>query len=256
MERKRLILFSVISTVCLIAAVVIILVYLNMSADTPEVHLPEATAGISSDVNNEGEGGENVNKLNFAELRPDTVQYILAIIDKPKSYSCNYVVESFWEDGSSYCDVAVYVKDSVFSVTVLNDAYLKRSIFTEEDFYIWYIDEKGYYEGKRGAALADEKIADAVQMSGSYENLMELDPEHIIETDYIEVDGVYCVYVKAEMGQLGYISEYYIYPDTGLLLKNEIYDDDTLVYRMTGGDVMLTAPDNEYFTLPGGKIVS
>lgn len=256
MERRRLILFSVISTVCLVAAVVIILVYLNMSADTPEVHLPEATAGISSDINNEGEGGENVNKLNFAELRPDTVQYILAIIDKPKSYSCNYSVESFWEEGSSYFDVAVYVKDNVFSVEILNDAYFKRSIFTEEEFYIWYIDEKDYYKGTRGTALADDKIADAVQMSGSYESLLELEHEQIIETDYIEVDGIYCIYVKAETGRFGYISEYYIYPDTGLLLKNEIYDGDTLIYRMTGGDVMLTAPDDNYFTLPGGKIVS
>ena len=93
-------------------------------------------------------------------------------------------------------------------------------------------------------------------MSGSYESLMELEHEQIIETDYIEVDGIYCIYVKAETGRFGYISEYYIYPDTGLLLKNEIYDGDTLIYRMTGGDVMLTAPDDNYFTLPGGKIVS
>ena len=214
MERKRLILFSGISIVCLITAVIIILVYLNMSADTPEVHLPKETAGISSDVNNEGEGREDVNKLNFAELRPDTVQYILEIIEKPKSYSCNYSVESFWEDGRAYFDVSVYVKDDVFSITILNDAYLKHCIFTDEEFYIWYIDEKDYYEGKRGTAISDEKIADAVQMSGSYKSLMELDPEQIIETDYIEIDGVYCVYVKAEMGQLGYISEYYIYPDT------------------------------------------
>jgi len=256
MERKRLILFSVISTVCLIAAVVIILIYLNMSADTPEVHLPEATSGISSDVNNEGEGGEEINQLNFAELRPDTVQYILGIIEKPKSYSCNYIVESFWDGGRSYFDVSVYVKDDVFSVTILNDAYLKHCIFTDEEFYIWYVDEKDYYEGKRGAALDDEKIADAVQMSGSYKNLMELDAKQIIETDYVEVDGVYCVYVKAGMGQFGYTSEYYIYPDTGLLLKNEIYDGDTLVYRMNGGDVMLTAPYDEYFTLPGGRFIS
>ncbi len=256
MERRKLILFSVISSICIVAAVVIILLYLNKTTDTPEVHLPQATAGISSDTNNEGEGGGEFNKLNYAELRPDTVQYILEIIEKPKSYSCNYIVESYWENGNAYFDVSVYVKDNVFSVDILSDAYMKRCIFTDEDYYIWYVDEKDYFQGKVGTALGSEKIADTVQMSGSYKDLMDLESSKILETDYVEVEGVYCVYVKAEIGQLGYISEYYIYPDTGLLFRNEIYDGETLVYRMNSNNIMLTVPYNEYFTLPGGKLIS
>lgn len=256
MERGRLIRFSIVSAVCIIAAVVIVLIYLNMSTDTAEVRLPEETAGISSGVDSSGEGREEVNTLTYAELRPDTVQYILEIIEKPKSYSCRYTVESFWDGGSGVFDVAVYVKDSVFSVSILNDSYLKRCIFTDEDYYIWYVDDRDYYHGQRGSALGEERIADAVQMSGSYKTLMELEPEAISETSYIEVDGVYCIYVKAEVGELGYTSEYYIYPDTGLLLKNEVYDGEKLVYRMNSSDVMLSAPYDEYFTLPGGKVVS
>ena len=256
MESKRLVLFTAISSICIIAAIVIILVSLSTTADTPEVHLPVETHGISSDVNNEGMGMGELNELNYAALRPDTVQYILKIIEQPKSYSCKYAIESFWDDGSGYFDVSVYVKDEIYSVMILNDAYLKRCIFTDEKFYIWYIGEEDYYEGNRRSVLGEEKITDAVQMSGSYKSLMELDPEQIIETDYIDVDGVYCIYVKAKMGQFGYISEYYIYPDTGLLLKNEIYDGDKLVYRMSSSDMMLTAPYDEYFTLPGGKVVS
>lgn len=256
MERGRFIRFSAISMVCLIAAVIIVLIYLNMSTDTAEVHLPAQTAGISSDVDSDGDGIGELNTLTYAELRPDTVQYILEIIEKPKSYSCRYTVESFWEGGSSAFDVAVYVKDSVFSVTLLNDSYMKRCIFTDDEYYIWYIDEREYYHGRRGSALDEERIADAVQMSGSYKTLMELDTSSILETSYVEVDGIYCVYVNAEVGELGYRSEYYIYPDTGLLLKNEIYDGETLIYRMNSSDAMLSAPNDDYFTLPNGKLVS
>ena len=256
MKRGRLVMFSIVSTVCIIAAVVIILVYLNMSADTAEVRLPAETSGVSSDVGDSGGGREELNSLTYAELRPDTVQYILEIIEKPKSYSCRYTVESFWDGGSANSDVSVYVKDGIFSVSILNDAYLKRCIFTDEAYYIWYIDEPEYYQGQRGEAVGEEQIADAVQMSGSYKVLMELDPESILETDYVEVDGVYCVYVNAYVGELGYRSEYYIYPDTGLLHRNEIYDGETLIYRMNSSDVMLSAPYDEYFTLPGGTIVS
>lgn len=256
MERGRFIMFSVISAVSLIAAVVIILVYLNMSADTAEVHLPEETAGISSDVSSGGSGEDILNMPVLAELRPDTVQYILEIIEKPKSYSCNYEVESFWEGGSGYFDVGVYAKDDVISVSLLNDAYFKRCIFTDDEYYIWYIGEKEYYHGIRGASLDDEKISDAIQMSGSYKDLLELDPEAILDTEYLKVDGVYCIYAKAQIGDLGYVSEYYIYPDTGLLLKNEVYDGDKLIYRMNSRDIMLSAPNDEHFLLPGGKIVS
>ena len=256
MERKRLVLFTVISSVCIIAAIVIILVYLNTADDTPEVHLPAETSGISSDISSDGTGVGELNRPNYAELRPDTVQYILQIIEKPKSYSCNYLVESFWNDGNAYFDVSVYVKDDIFSVTILNDAYYKRCIFTDEEFYIWYLDDKNYYEGIRSDTLSDEKIADAIQMSGSYKDLLALEYEDIIATDYVNIDGVYCIYVKAKIGQFGYISEYYIYPDTGLLLKNEIYDGEKLVYRMNSADMMLTVPHDEYFTLPGGKLVS
>lgn len=256
MERGRFILFSVISGVCLIAAVIIIFVYLNMSTDTPVVRLPEETAGISADMDSEGDGADELNSLIYAELRPDTVQYILEIIEKPKSYSCHYLVENFWEDGDGAFDVSVYVKDEVFSVTVLNDEYMKRYIFTDDEYYIWYVDEREYYQGQRGSVLSEEHIADAVQMSGSYKVLMELDEEDILEAEYIEIDGVYCVYVKAAVGELGYTSDYYIYPDTGLLHKSEVFDGDTLVYRMSSSDIMLSAPYDEYFTIPGGRVIS
>lgn len=253
MERGRFILFSVISAVSLIAAIVVILVYLNMSTETAEVHLPKETAGVSSGVSSDDGGEDKLNTLVRAELRPDTVQYILEIIEKPKSYSCNYEVESFWDDDSAFFDVGVYVHDEVFSVYQLHDSYLKRCVFTDEKYYIWYVGDTDCYKGVRGNSISEEKIEDAVQMSGSYKDLLELDPERILATEYVEAEGVYCIYVKAQMGELGYISEYFIYPDTGLLLKNEIYDGDKLIYRMKSKDIMLSVPEEEYFNIPGGN---
>ncbi len=256
MKRGKLVIFSIISTICVVAAVAIVLLYLNMSEDTAEVRLPEESSGVSSDVGADNEGEGELNELVYAELRPDTVQYVLEIIEKPKSYSCKYTVESFWDGGKGNFNVSVYVKDGVFSVSILNDAYMKRSIFTDEDYYIWYVDEDDYYEGTRGSAIDEERIAEAAQMSGSYETLMELEIDDILETKYMQMESAYCIYVKAEIGAFGYISEYYIYPDTGLLLKNDIYDGDKLIYSMNSSDLMLSVPNDECFLLPGGKLVS
>lgn len=256
MERGRFIIFSVLSAVCIVTAVLVALLILDLSSDLPEVHLPEATNGTSSDNGSGGSFGNEQNLINPLELRPETLQYILEIIEKPKSYSCHYGIESFWADGSSSFDVNVYQRDGVLSVYILNDMYLKRCLLTEDEYYIWYADERGYYSGTRGTALADESIADCVQMAGSYTELLELDVADILETEYTELDGVYCIYAKAAVGELGYISKYYIYPDTGILLSKEIYSGENLVYRMNSSDVVLSVPYDDYFTLPGGKSVS
>ena len=256
MKRSRLVIFSIISAVCVAVAVIITLIYLNMSGDTPEVHLPQPTSNTGNNDGNVGSSGENENVIEYAELRPDTVQYILEIIEKPESYSCRYTIENFWENGSGAFDVGVYVKGDIFRVYQLSDIYMKECIFTDNDYYIWYQGEENYYHGVRGEAVSGEDIENAVQMTGSYKDLMELEVSDILEVSYYEEDESFCIYVRAKEGVFGYLNDYYISTDTGLLLKHEIYKDDMLVYRMTERETELSAPADSYFTLPDGTLIS
>ena len=248
MERKKLIIFSIAAAAGIIAAVVAVFVLMNLSFKTPAVRLPEATSNVSDNSGSGGTGADEQNSVLYAQLRPDTVQYMLNTIQKPESYSMEYTVESFWDGGSGVFDVKVYVRNGVFRVSQDAGTYRRECIFTPEEYYIWY-------HARRDAGVSSDAMDSAVQMSGSYDALMELDSELIHQTAYEEFGEAYCVFVSAETGEYGYRSEYYISLDTGLLLKQEIYDGERIIYRMTAESAELSAPNDEYFVLPDGSTV-
>lgn len=256
MKRRGLIIFSVASAVCVAAVILLALVYLNMSGDTPEVHLPAATDSLGGENNNRPGGADGKNVPELIELTPETVRYVIELIEKPKSYSGSYSVENFWQGGSSRTDVYVYVKDNIFRVSQRSDSFEKECIFTESDYYIWYSTDDSYYHGVRSEELSGGDIDEAVQMSGSYKELLELDSSSVFKTEYLPYGEGYCVYVSAEEGSLGYRGDYYISLESGLLLKHEIYDGERMIYKMEIGELALSAPSDSHFVLPDGTVIA
>ena len=61
-----------------------------------------------------------------------------------------------------------------------------------------------------------------------------------------------CIFVRWRSGALGYVSECYIDPDTGLLMGERCYDGDTLIYSMDSSVPDITTPDESVFELPSG----
>ena len=59
-----------------------------------------------------------------------------------------------------------------------------------------------------------------------------------------------CVFVRWRSPMLGYASECWIDPDTGLLLGERRYDGDILIYSMDSSVPDLTTPDESVFTPP------
>ena len=255
MERKKLIILSIAAAAGIIAAVVAVFVLMNLAFKTPAVHLPEATSNILDNSDGSCAGADEQNSMLYAQLRPDPVQYMLNTIKKPESYSMEYTVESFWDGGSGAFSVKVYVRDGAYRVSQDAGAYRRECIFTPEEYYIWYSDSDRYFHATRDAGVESAVMDSAMQMSGSYTALMELDSELIHQTAYEEFGETYCVFVSAETGAYGYRSDFYISLDTGLLLKQEIYDGERIIYRMTAESAELSAPDDEHFALPDGSIV-
>ena len=249
MKQRRLFVGTVAALVCVAAAAVIAMLILNLSGPTAEVRLspPRSETGESSGGAGESTGESTV----YAALRPDTVQFALSAIEKPESYSCRYTVESFWEGGESLCRVTVRLRDGLIRVRQETAKGEKNFLLTEEEYWLWYGEDGEVFHGSREGVLAGSDLAEAVQMSGSYEDLMALDPSAISETAYEPLDGQPCIYVRAVTGRLGYVSDYYIAPDTGLLLKNEIWDGERLVYRLQSEEIVLSTPEEGEFLIPG-----
>ncbi len=248
MKHRSLLIGMAAALVCVAAAAVIAMLILNISAPTPEVRLspPRENAGESGS----GAGEEAGKSTVYAALQPDTVQFALSAIEKPESCTCRYTVESFWEGGESLCRVTVHLREGLTRVRQETEKGEKNFLLTEEEYFLWYGEDGEVLRGSREGVLAGSELAEAVQMSGSYEDLMALDPSAILETAYEPLEGQPCIYVRAASGRLGYVSDYYIAPDTGLLLKNEVWDGERLIYRLSSEEIVLSAPDEAEFALP------
>jgi hypothetical protein len=127
-----------------------------------------------------------------------------------------------------------------------------NTIVTEDYVYIWYGDGPDYRRLKLGQD-SPEQVADEYQKIPTYEDILLLDKEDILEAGYADYEGEPCIYVKAETGLMGYTYEYYVSARTGLLVLAETYDGEKLIHSTTAGSPNLSEPSDDAFRLPDGS---
>ncbi len=252
MKGKKNVFTAVIICCCAIILILLIISLVGFNEKTAEVHFAGSNEGSVPVDNDEGAGLEG-DGLVYISLDESNFAFALETLDKPESYSSEYSVESFWLGGSESCQVSAFVRGEVVHVSAAFSSFTKDVVLTEDNYYIWYSDDSALIKGDRGDALRTKEIEDAVLMSGSYKELSSLPPENIIKAEYAPFGSEYCIHISTYEGSLGYRYEYYISLDTGLLLSNEVYDGETIVYRMTLKGAKLSAPEDYSFILPNGE---
>ena len=117
--------------------------------------------------------------------------------------------------------------------------------------YRWYANStevKSWPVGESGADLA--------QHIPTYEDVLALDTEAIVDANYVTRDGVPCIYVETAVDTLGYLERYWVSTDNGLLVSSETVKDDVVVMRMRSTDAeVLQAAEKDRFTLPDGTVL-
>ena len=182
-------------------------------------------------------------------VTPATVQTVIATLYRSDSYSRSLTVQDFWSGGSRIRSFQVWVRGDSLRLTVSDTdepaQVLENLLIKDGEKWIWYGDDSGVY---RGPALPGD--ADAYQTILTYEDLLAAPAEDILDADYRDFSEKNCVYVRWRSGALGYVSECWIDPDTGLLMGERRYDGDILIYSMDSSSPDLTTPDESVFTAP------
>ena len=129
----------------------------------------------------------------------------------------------------------------------LPDGQVRHSITDGETTYIWYNGESEVYTGPAGAISAD-----AEETIPTYEDVLALPQDHIVQADYRVVSDVRCIYAETAEDAWGYAQRYWVSVDTGLLVVAERLQKGETVYRMAALEADQTAPPAETFTLPDG----
>ena len=228
----------------LLTAVIVALMLMSNLRRSSRVELP--------DTENDAQGSENVptegSALTVVEVRPETVQAAIETLHRPEAYSRTVTVEYLWTGGSGTIELSTAVSAPWTRVDrTLADGQVRHSITDGETTFIWYNGESEVYTGPAGAISAD-----AEETIPTYEDVLALPQDHIVQADYRVVSDVRCIYAETAEDAWGYAQRYWVSVDTGLLVVAERLQKGETVYRMAALEADQTAPPAETFTLPDG----
>ena len=209
---------------------------------TPAVVLPtlppaDASAPVTSDHPDSAE---------LIAVTPENVQTVIATLRRADSYSRTLEIRDFWSGGSRSRSIAVWCRGDSLRLRIDGDGAVRRELLIRDgEQWIWYADSAGIYHG---AAQTDD--ADRWQTLLTYERVLEAPAQDILAAGYTDFSGTSCIFVRWRSGALGYVSECYIDPDTGLLMGERCYDGEKLLYSMDSSVPDVTTPDERMFELP------
>lgn len=186
------------------------------------------------------------------EVTTDTVQRVVATLERPESYARTITVETFGENGAVGQTTAQVVVDGGWTqvTATLPDGRVCHTIVGEEKRYVWYDNQRSWQEYP-----AQERSADLSQRLPTYEDVLAVVLGDIVDANYQSSGDLPCVYVAVEESELGYVEEYWVSVDTGLLVRAESRKGDEVFYRMSGYTVETPAAPGLTFALPDGTVL-
>ncbi len=221
---------------------------INLFHKTPEVILPSLAPLPSDAAPGQTSGGD----YERVEVTADTVQQVVANLERPESYARTITAELLDETGGFGATQAAVTVDGGWTQTTLTfpDARVQHSLIGDGKRYIWYGSERTWREYD-----ASERSADLSQRLPTYEDVLTADKEDVVAAEYALSEQLPCIYVAVAQEELGYLESYWISVDTGLLVHAESSKDGVVFYRMSGYTVETPATPGLNFSLPDGTVL-
>lgn len=257
MEQKNKVFLALLIALVMVVAILSSFGLNFFSGDQPEIVLPSPvitdSGEQSADDPTAGGGFLPV------DVTPETVQSVIATLERPENYYRAITIEvatggdttgSFyaqvWVDGAwTRVEMAQPLRAMGLQYTII---YLDKDT-GKGMLYRWY----GGNNSVKSWAV-DERGGDLAQHIPTYEEVLELEPERIVEAGFGERDGMSCIYVETDIDELGYLERYWISTDNGLLVGAETEKEGQIVLSMTSTEADVLQQEGN-FTLPDGTVL-
>jgi len=248
MSTKRIVAMSIAGAAVIVAALAFMLLASFLGRDSDAVRLPDTP------VSSEGPRGTTPDALDLVEVTPDTVQAVVSALSRPVAYSRELVIENLWEGGSATFNISVSVSGGVTSLSALPPiGPVKRIVVTPDTLYIWYDGDRAPFTGDIRSTGEGHRTSDEWQMLVTYEDILVLDKNDIVDAGYTVFGGEDCIYAVYSSPLLGNTRTYYISTELGLVIAAKEYDaGGALIYTMASGECRVGEADPAAFTLPDG----
>ncbi|MCL2201496.1 MAG: hypothetical protein FWB75_05980 [Oscillospiraceae bacterium] len=251
MSNKRILGITIFGIMLIGAAIGVLLLTSYLGRDSAAIELPETP------VMAERPGGPVPDELTRIEVNRETVQAVIYNLSRPQVYSRDVVIESFWDGGQAVFTIGVntyYGNTSLFISPPVGPH--RRIIVTGAHLYIWYEGDAAPFVGIPSPQGDGVRTADEWNMLLTFENIMNLNGNDIIDAGITEHLGEICLFVVYNSAELGNTRRYYVSVDLGLVISAEVHDfEGRLIYKMTAGEASIGLVRHGAFTLPDGTEV-
>ena len=235
--NKRIIVGIIIAVIVFSAAILYKTYGPNDTSHT--ITLPSPTGGNIGDINN-----DNVSRV---EVTADTVQSVLETLRRSDSFSRTYKFTSYWDGGKSETTQSLWKKGDKVRISISEKNTVKNILVSGNDLYTWYDGYSGVFHSKLAEGEVNKEV-DRLSRLVTYEDILNMPRENIIEANYVEESG--CIYAEYKSGTLGYVNHIYVSIESGLLVSSSRYDGDKLIDSIENVKTDLSTPPDETFDAP------
>jgi len=226
--------------------VVLTLIFLLFFTDGPDIAQVELA---SEPVNNVTETTTPAFEL---ILTRENVQEIIAALQQPEDHQRTIRQTRFWNSGSGTRQAEIWVSPDVMRISWASGEHM---LFTAEHYYFWFLDHDPIRRQNPHADTGNlQQTFDEFAGLSGYEHFLTRDAAEIltVEQGNLEIEGSvhFVIIVSVMQGDFDLRDDYHICANTGLLLKMETYDGETLVYRFETTSLRIGEIDSEIFVVP------
>ncbi len=193
---------------------------------------------------------ENREIIQTVAVNRDNVQSVIARLSRPEVYQCTLDVSYYYGDDQADFQATVACLNGIVSDRVLraDGSQAVQALITSESVYLMH--DSGEYSVF--PKLADDD--DLYACTPTYENILNLPRESILDGAVEEVDGHLCISVTTRDRMTGERSYWRILADNGLLFSVRTELSGKAVYRAQLRTLSLEEPDATLFRLPDGEL--
>ena len=195
-------------------------------------------------------GQSNRSQLETIQIDRNNLQAVVRALRRPEQYHLQSETTYFYRGAYSVLKSQLWKTPSAMRVSQLNadDTLAQQILMTDNWVYVWTAESP--------VARFEKQVQDAdlyVRMP-TYEDLLSLSADEILEGRVVEQEEQLCLYAKTVDSLTGEIEQWYILAENGLLLYADGTLDGQMTYQFRTTQIQMEAGAETLFLLPDGTI--
>ncbi len=243
------------SAVALIAALIVVaagvfisffLIFTNDSSNAYTITLPgQGSANIdpSPEI-----GDSNRNQLQTIQVDRTNIQDVIKSLHRPEQYHLKSETIYFYGDSWTTLKSQIWKNDSLTRIKQFSfDGSEQQQVLLSSNWvYVWDADHPVVRYTRR------TNDADLYSRAPTYEDLLKMPKESILQGCVTELDGQLCLYVESLDNLTGETERWYILVENGLMVYAEGELNGAKTYQTQISDLLLELAGQNLFLLPDG----